>query len=69
MDARLEERITNLEIKLTYQDDLIRALDEVVIGLRGELERLARTVEMLEAEARRGEPDAPGAPQEKPPHY
>jgi SlyX protein len=69
MDARLEERITNLEIKLTYQDDLIQALNEVVVELRGEVGRLARTVESLEAEARRGGPDAAGSLQEKPPHY
>jgi SlyX protein len=64
-----EERITNLEIKLTYQDDLIRALNDVIVELRGEIDRLTRSVEALEGEVRGGGAATGLGAEERPPHY
>jgi SlyX protein len=64
----LEDRITDLEIKLTYQDDLLRTLNDVIVELRGHVEALSERVESLESELA-GEDDRPTRADEPPPHY
>lgn len=66
-EGALEARITELEVRLTYQDRLIADLNEVVIELRSEVERLAAKTRRVEEQLEAGLPDAPAnAP---PPHY
>jgi uncharacterized coiled-coil protein SlyX len=68
MDARnLETRVTDVEIKLTYQDRLIETLNQVIIELRAELAGATRRLTRLEQQLVLGLPDE--APNEKPPHY
>jgi len=59
MDAHeLTERITDLEVRVAYQDRIIGALDEVVRGFTARVETLEREL---------AEPVGPA--NEKPPHY
>ena len=46
--ARLAERVTELEIALTYQQQLSRDLDEVIQSLHATLESLRRRLDALE---------------------
>lgn len=67
MNETLEARVVELEVKLTYQDRLIAELNEVVIELRAEVERLAARAGRFEQQLRDGLPEDPhDAP---PPHY
>ena len=69
MDAHeLTERITELEVKVAYQDRIIGALDEVVRGFTVRVETLER--ELAELRAGTNSPPAlVGPANEKPPHY
>jgi SlyX protein len=67
MASEVEDRITELEIKLSYQDRLIDTLNQVIIELRGQLDDQGRRLKRLEQQLFLGIPDA--APNEKPPHY
>ncbi len=64
----MEDRVRELEIKVTYQERLLEELNQVVIEQDKELDRLRRSVELLtdrvKAAAQRGE-----VPNEPPPHY
>lgn len=64
----LEERITDLEIRLTYQNKIIATLDEVVREFTRRVERLERQVAAA-ALAGDGDGAGGGGPDEKPPHY
>ncbi len=63
----VDERVTNLEIRLAYQDEVIAALDEVVRDFAARVERLERQQREREALAKVEEPIGP--PDEPPPHY
>lgn len=67
-EDELAARITDLEIKLTYQDALIETLNQCVIELRGEVDGLRTTVETLQRQLLEGVVDV-GPHDEKPPHY
>jgi SlyX protein len=43
----MEERVTELESRLTFQDDTIQALNDVLVAQQRELERLQLQVEAL----------------------
>ena len=61
------DRLTELEIKVTYQDETIKALHEVVLELRHEVEHLKARFDAAEKET--SEVPASSMPQERPPHY
>lgn len=57
------EQLVDLEVKLAYQDRLIRELDQLVRAF-------ATRLEVVERELRELKQIAPAAPQhERPPHY
>jgi SlyX protein len=60
----MEKRIIELEIKLAHQDDLVRALDDVVARLQKQVDGLAKEIRFLQL--REGEEPLPDEP---PPHY
>ena len=62
-----ENRLTEIEIKLTYQDDLLKTLDQVIIELRGEIDILRARIVQLEEGDGAGHSDK--ASNERPPHY
>ena len=63
-----DERITNLEIKMTYQDELVETLNQVVIELRTEMAALDKKVKQLEQQLTMGVPET-GPANDPPPHY
>jgi SlyX protein len=66
----LSERITNLEIKASFTEDLIDKLDQVITRQQDQLDRLTRELQHLRQQA----PEVGPVPQrnprdELPPHY
>jgi SlyX protein len=66
-----EERLVNIEAKLTFQEDLIEELNKTVyqqqqklVRLEAVCEALARHIQSLAEEGNEGKPA-----NEKPPHY
>jgi uncharacterized coiled-coil protein SlyX len=67
-DPDLVERMTDLEVRLAYQDRVIEALDEVVRKFAARVETLERELAELRAGAK--SPPVPVGPaSERPPHY
>lgn len=62
-----EERLTELEMKVTYQDDVIEALNQVVIELRDAVGGLKERLETMDLEAT--DTSSSSIPHERPPHY
>lgn len=70
MDERIEQRLIDLEIKLSYAEDTIDRLNEVVVRQQLQLQTLAREVARLHERV----DDGSGAVlrslrEELPPHY
>jgi uncharacterized coiled-coil protein SlyX len=64
----LAERLLELEVKTAYQDRTIEALNEVILEMRAEQDKLRRDFEALQSEAQSADkPIGPG--NEPPPHY
>ena len=60
-------RLTELEIRLSYQDQLLETLNQVVIQLRGDLQEANTRIVRLEQQHQLGSLETPAdAP---PPHY
>lgn len=64
----MEERLTELEVRVAYQDRLIADLDEVVRSFTARVEELERELRGLRETVTHG-PDEIGAANERPPHY
>lgn len=66
-----EERLTNLESKLAYQDDTLDALNAVVTQQQEEISRLQAMCKYLNQRLNEFESPDPraSADDEKPPHY
>ncbi|MDD2914215.1 MAG: SlyX family protein [Gallionella sp.] len=66
-----EERIVNIEAKITYQEDLIEELNKTVYQQQKRLDRLetayATLVRQIESMAEAGSGGMPA--HERPPHY
>jgi len=68
VDPALAERLTELEVKVAYQDRLLGELDDVVRSFTQKIEALER--ELREVRAGIKSPPAPLGPAgEPPPHY
>jgi SlyX protein len=66
-----DQRCTELEIKLAYQEDIVKALNDVVCSQQESIDRLEQTCRYL---MQRLQEVTPGpltevSDQEKPPHY
>jgi uncharacterized coiled-coil protein SlyX len=68
MDPIQAERLEDLEVKLAFQDKLIRELDALVRTFGDRLDAAERELKQLKAGVRAGEP-AMGPANEPPPHY
>jgi SlyX protein len=70
MTTPIEERLTHLEIKASFAEDLLDKLDQIIIRQQDQIDRLAREVQWLSQQT---PPDAAAAPRnlrdELPPHY
>ena len=67
---KIEDRLTNLEIKASFAEDLLDKLDQIIIRQQGQIDRLQAEVNWLRQQA-----PADGATatrhlrDELPPHY
>jgi uncharacterized coiled-coil protein SlyX len=61
-----DERMITLEVKVAFQDKLLADLDEVIRGMRDELDTLRRELQVV---AGRLPPPEEPVVDEKPPHY
>jgi SlyX protein len=65
-----ERRLTDLEIKLSYQEDLLDQLNQVVVRQQREIDLLLREVRQLRQQVPEGSgPTFSRASEELPPHY
>ena len=68
MSAELAERVEDLEVKLAFQDKLIRELDALVRTFGDRLDDADRELKQLKQAIRSPEPSV-GPANEPPPHY
>jgi SlyX protein len=65
-----EQRLTNLEIKASYTDDLLDTLNDIVARQQDLIDRLRREVHALREQLHGGTPTAPRSlADDLPPHY
>jgi SlyX protein len=71
MPDSLESRLAELEIKLSYTDDLIETLNRAVFRQQEQIEHLQRGLRALreQQQAVAGENSRPDPRDETPPHY
>ncbi|WP_432722667.1 SlyX family protein [Jeongeupia wiesaeckerbachi] len=66
----MEDRITELEIRLALQDDLLDELNRVVARQQQDLELLAQELRRVQGQLRAGDPVSQASLlNEIPPHY
>lgn len=68
-EAELREHLVDLEVKLAYQERLIRDLDALVREFGTRLDNAARELETLKQSVRSGGEVPIGTASERPPHY
>ena len=64
-----EERITNLEIKLSFAEDLIEKLNETVYKQQQQIEFLYRELKAIKEQTSSSGSEASNPIDEIPPHY
>lgn len=67
----MESRLTNLETKVAFQDDLVESLNRIVAGQQQQIDLLQQQVQLLYEQLRSLSPsNIDGAVvDERPPHY
>jgi len=65
----LSERIDALEMRVAYQDDTIEALNQTITAQWQQIDALTRQLAELRERLQDAERNAPGAVNERPPHY
>lgn len=69
-DTRLDERITELEIKASFTEDLIEQLDQVIIRQQTQIDLLIKEVtELRHANADSGSTTTRNLRDDLPPHF
>jgi len=68
IDADLVERMTDLEVRLAFQDQLLRELDDVLRVLMARLATAEKNIEQLR-NTDKSPPTPMGPVNEPPPHY
>ncbi|MCB8745897.1 SlyX family protein [Rhodoferax sp. U2-2l] len=66
----LEERLTNLEIKACFSEDLLDRLDQIIIRQQDQIDRLTQELQWLRQQAPAEGATAPRSLRDElPPHY
>lgn len=65
----MEERLTDLEIRLTHQEAAVDELTKTAIDQARQIGTLKERIERLEAAMRESAQSGPEAPEPPPPHY
>ncbi|RVT52724.1 SlyX family protein [Rubrivivax albus] len=69
-DDRLEERLVDLELKASWADDLLEALNATVARQQLQIDTLSRALAELRTQVAAGPGDAPRSLRDDlPPHY
>ncbi len=68
MEALVEDRLRELEIKITYQDQLLETLNQVIIEQGKEIEGLRKQVALL-ADRLQAAAETEEPANDPPPHY
>ncbi|MBL8305158.1 MAG: SlyX family protein [Rubrivivax sp.] len=67
---RTEQRLTELEIKASYAEDLLERLNDVIVRQQAQIERLARELTALREQAGPADGASPRSLRDElPPHY
>ena len=67
---RTEARLTELEIKLAFTEDLLEKLDDVVISQQRRIDALIQELASLREQVARTDSNSGGSPRDdRPPHY
>ena len=66
---RIESRLTDLEIKACFTEDLVDALNRLVARQQDQIDRLLREVIRLKDQGPPGEPPLRSPRDDLPPHY
>ncbi len=65
-----ESRITELETKFTFAEDLLETLNQTVIRQQRQIDSLQEQLRLLHQQIRDNQPDGSSTPREEiPPHY
>lgn len=69
--TNIQDQVSNLEIKLAFQDDLVETLNQIVIGQQQQLDLLQQQVQLLYQQFKSLQPSdiADLAQEVPPPHY
>ncbi len=68
-DKALADRIETLEMRLTYQDEIIETLNKTVTAQWKQIDALTRQTAELGQRMQEAETNRPGPADEPPPHY
>ena len=66
---KLERRIKDLEIRLTFQDELVRQLDEVVQSQSARIDQLMQEVHALREQVNQNPAEEAPMEEQVPPHW
>ena len=68
--ANVNDRLTNLEIKTSFNEDLLDRLDQIIIRQQDQIDRQEREIERLRQQPTEPQPGAfRSLRDELPPHY
>jgi len=66
----VDSRITELEIKISYTEDMVEELNRIVFRQQQQIDLLAKEIRALREQAQSAQPQEPGnLRDELPPHY
>lgn len=67
----MDDRLIEVETRLTFQDEILQALNDVVARQQQEIDRLRREIEVLKAQLKAMAPSLVASRTEEtpPPHY
>ena len=70
MTNPIEERLTQLEVKASFAEDLLDKLDQIIIRQQDQIDRLEREVQWLRQQTPQEDTASPrNLRDELPPHY
>jgi SlyX protein len=70
MTDPIDRRLTDLEIKASFTEDLVDRLNEVIVRQQAQIDCLMHEVALLREQGSRAEPTSmPSLRDELPPHY
>ncbi len=66
----IEERLTELEAKLTFAEDLLETLNQTIILQQGQIDSLQQQLRLVHQQLQDALPDDARSPRDEvPPHY